>query len=503
MEDNLNNVTSPDESDPVLDAPVSLDDLDDDMDEAVEEDAAEASGEPADDTVGSDVPDEEPLADNTGDETVKTVSEKEPGELYIYDNIDDEPVDDRDLYRDFTAEMPRVKPAPPTRKSVSAATEKKSSHIEITDVSAAPELISKAREIHGGRAEHESKQPVRVNRIYVVNTVISMFTLCAVAAGIFTGYAYMKKLENELGINGRRISGQEETSSAVSGEEGEEKYVDAVSLIDEEERNEPEVPESEETVDIEKGKLLLYDSYVGYSWVPIISGVKPHSYIKENFHVDNDNRMEYVVNGDVSSYFGIDVSSYQGDIDWDAVRSDGVEFAILRIGVRGYGEEGNIKLDEKFFQNYDGARKAGLDLGVYFYSQAVTVDEAVGEAKFVLEQLGDRKLEYPIVFDWEPVDATNLEEEPRTADIMPGTLTLCAVAFCETIRDAGYEAMIYTNKKMAYIKYDMRKFADYPVWLALYSTDLTYYYDFDMWQYGFGRIDGIEGDVDLDIAMIR
>ena len=480
MEDNLNNAISPEEADPVLDAPVSLDDLEDDV--------TEEPGEADDDM----------MPDNEEDIV--------PEDMYTYDESDDEPVDDKDLYRDYTSELPRVRPSAPEQNVVSASSKSEDVHTAAENVQSSVKTSGmKAIAVYENTSDYQdTKQNVKINRIFVVNTVISMFTLCAVAAGIFTGYAYLKKLETNMGLNQHRISKLEDSANSSSVPEKEEdEYVDAMSRIEEEELTEPAVPESEDYVNIEKGKLLLYDSYVGYSWVPIIAGVKPHSYIKENFHVDNDYRMEYVVDGEVSSYFGIDVSSYQGDIDWDAVRSDGVEFAILRIGVRGYGEEGNIKIDDKFFQNYDGARKAGLDIGVYFYSQAISVEEAVEEAKFVLEQLGDRKLEYPIVFDWEPVDASTTDSPPRTEDIMPGTLTLCAVAFCETIRDAGYEAMIYTNKKMAYIKYDMRKFADYPVWLALYNTDLTYYYDFDMWQYGFGKVDGIEGDVDLDIAMIR
>ena len=403
----------------------------------------------------------------------ENTDEDDVTDIYVYDEADDEPVEDRDLYRDFKVQ--NVKPDTPA------------------SVCNAVPAASKAD------VEHQEPQ-IRVNKIYMINTVISMITLCAVAASVFTGYAYIKKLEQDLGLSKRRISDLEETR-AVTEEAPKDEFVDAVSLIDEEERNEPDVPG--ENIDIENGKLLLYDSYVGYSWFPVISGVKPHTYKKENFHVDNDYRMQYIVDGEVSSYFGIDVSSYQGDIDWDAVRSDGVEFAILRIGVRGYAEEGNIKIDEKFAENYEKAHKAGIDLGVYFYSQAISVEEAVEEAEFVLEKLEGRTLEYPVVFDWEPVDTTSAEITPRTEDVMPGTLTLSAVAFCETIRDAGYDAMIYTNKKMAYIKYDMRKLTDYPVWLALYNTDLTYYYDFDMWQYGFGKVDGIEGDVDLDISIIR
>jgi GH25 family lysozyme M1 (1,4-beta-N-acetylmuramidase) len=331
-----------------------------------------------------------------------------------------------------------------------------------------------------------------------------MITLCITAAAVFTGYAYIHNLEQELGLEKKRISDIEEKQTAQSAvqEPPTDEYVDAVSLIDMEELNEPETPESD-MVEIDKGKILTYDSYVGYSWVPVLAGVKTNQYDKTCFRRNSEDRMEYVVDGEVSSYFGIDVSSHQGDINWDAVRSDGVEFAVLRIGFRGYAPEGNIRVDEKFVQNYEGAHNAGIDLGVYFYSQAISVEEAVEEAEFLLEQLNGRTLEYPVVFDWEPVDTYDPEDVPRTEDVMPGTLTLAAAAFCEKIKDAGYDAMVYTNKKMAYIKYDLRLLENYPKWLALYNDDMTYYYDFDMWQYGFCKVDGIEGDVDADIAIIR
>ena len=329
-----------------------------------------------------------------------------------------------------------------------------------------------------------------------------MITLCLTAAAVFTGYVYIHNLEQQLGLERNRISDLEDKNT-VSAEPAADEYLDAISLIDEEELNEPATPASD-MVDIDRGKILTYDSYVGYSWFPVLSGVRTNPYDNSKFRKNSEGRMEYYdKNGELSSYFGIDVSSHQGDIDWDAVRSDGVEFAILRIGVRGYAEEGNIKLDDKFIQNYEGAHNAGIDVGVYFYSQAISVEEAIDEANFVLEQLDGRKLEYPVVFDWEPVDTYDPDVTPRTEDVMPGTLTLGAQAFCETVKDAGYEAMIYTNKKMAYIKYDLRLLENYPKWLALYTDEMTYYYDFDMWQYGFGNVDGVEGDVDLDIAIIR
>lgn len=442
-------------------------------------------------------------------------------DIYVYDAEDDEPVPDRDLYSDYTGERISV---PAFGKSEDIAKPEQSRQtVENSPeptVTAEPKPETKSarhseRPTPAYKSESEptyydksdddteepelsASQPIKVNRINTINIVISMITLCIVAAGVFTGFTHFKRLEQDLGDIENRISGLEKGSGSGMNEEA----VDAISIIGEEEREEASVPMTD-NIDIDRGKVLIYDSYVGYGWVPVLAGVRQNTYKSTDFTVDDRFRMTYKPNDEESSYFGIDVSSHQGDIDWDAVRSDGVEFAILRIGLRGYGEEGNIKLDEKFYENYEKAHKAGIDVGIYFYSQAISTDEAEEEAKFVLEKLDGRKLEYPIVFDWEPATVLDPNDVPRTEDVMPGTLTLSAISFCETIRDAGYDSMIYLGKKLAYLKYDLRQLGDYPVWLALYSTDMTYIYDFDIWQYGAGEVDGIEGDVDFNVAIIR
>lgn len=337
----------------------------------------------------------------------------------------------------------------------------------------------------------EPKQKTVSSVLVASNIIISAVTFCAVGIGIFSAMGRIGELEKKLE---EKILELDELSAS----EREEDYKEAVLITEETSEN-----YREELIETEKEKILLWDSVVGYSWTPVLSGLKQHNFAQENFSLNNRGHMEYVVDGDTASYFGIDVSSYQGDIDWNAAREDGVEFAILRVGYRGYGEEGKIRMDEKFIQNYDGANEAGIDVGVYFFSQATSVDEAIEEAKFVLDCLGDRRLEYPVVFDWETVVPLDENDTPRTEDVMPNTLTLSAIAFCETIQSEGYDAMIYTNKKQATIKYDMRQLANYPVWLALYDTELTYCYDFDIWQYGTGFIDGIEGEVDFNIGMIK
>ncbi len=328
----------------------------------------------------------------------------------------------------------------------------------------------------------------------VANIVIASFTLLAVSVGFITGGKYIDDMKSESEKMQKQIEALEAEKSSLQSD-----YIEAMNIIEESEPEAIPIPEGEEA---QSGKILLYDTDIGYMWAPVLSELPLHNYRKSGFSVDGRGRISYEEDGEEASYFGIDVSSYQGDINWQLAKEDGVEFAILRLGFRGYGEDGKLREDEKFLQNYTDAHNAGIDLGVYFFSQAVTPEEAEEEARFLLEILDGRTLEYPVVYDWETV-ATTEDDTPRTEDVMPQTLTLSAIAFCETIKNAGYDAMVYTNKKQAVMKYDMRQLSEYPVWLAYYDTELNYCYDFDIWQYGTGSVDGIEGEVDLNIAMIK
>lgn len=331
--------------------------------------------------------------------------------------------------------------------------------------------------------------------IGIANIAVAVLTLCAVAASFYFFTDDLRSFREETTELREKIHSLEEEKRLLESD-----YIEAMNIIEEAEPSDSVVPIG---IEAESGKILIYESSIGYAWIPVLSELPQHTYRKSNFFVDERGRMYYTDRGEDSSYFGIDVSSYQGDIDWQLVKEDGVEFAFLRIGYRGYGEEGRLCIDEKFLQNYEGAHDAGIDLGIYFFSQAVTTEEAAEEAAFLLEALDGRTLEYPIVYDWETVVTGDEDAPSRTEDVMPQTLTLSAISFCEAIEDAGYNAMIYTNKKQAVMKYDLRKLSAYPVWLAYYDTNLNYCYDFDVWQYGTGSVDGIEGEVDLNIAMIK
>ena len=198
---------------------------------------------------------------------------------------------------------------------------------------------------------------------------------------------------------------------------------------------------------------------------------------------------------DEKSAAGVDVSSHNGVIDWPSVKAAGADFALLRAGYRGY-TEGQLQADSQFSQNLSGARDAGLQLGVYFFSQAVTADEAEEEAQFVLSLLGGAMLEYPIFFDWE-----DMEQTARTDGMDSITLTACAKAFCETVEAAGYHAGIYFNQNFGYQEFDLSELKDYTFWLAEYADVPTFTYDFAVWQYSnTGTLDGIPEKVDLNLA---
>lgn len=193
---------------------------------------------------------------------------------------------------------------------------------------------------------------------------------------------------------------------------------------------------------------------------------------------------------------GVDVSSYQGQVDWQAVRDAGFTFAIIRVAGRGYGSTGNLYDDALAQQNYEGAKAAGMKVGAYFFSQAVSPEEAVEEAEYLLEKTKDWEMELPVVYDWEYISET-----ARTANVDPRTLTDCMLAFCKRIEEGGRDAMVYFNTEQSMIMFNIEEVTEYPFWLAMYSDWMTYPYKIHMWQYtNKGKVPGIQGNVDINLA---
>lgn len=200
----------------------------------------------------------------------------------------------------------------------------------------------------------------------------------------------------------------------------------------------------------------------------------------------------------ITSQVGIDVSAHQQEIDWQRVADSGVQFVILRVGYRGY-TEGTIQEDAYFTQNLEGAIDAGLDVGVYFFSQAIDEQEAREEARFVLDKISGYLLAFPVFFDWEKIGS---EARSDTMDL--ASLTIVTDTFCTEIRKAGYQAGLYFNQQLGYEELHLPSLQTYTFWLAEYNDTPSFAYHFDLWQYSAsGTVDGIEGDVDLNLAFFR
>ncbi len=219
-------------------------------------------------------------------------------------------------------------------------------------------------------------------------------------------------------------------------------------------------------------------------------------YDQESYYYTDDGRLHY----DDAAYTSVqvlDVSYAQKDINWDKVAKDGIDQVIIRLGYRGY-ESGLLNLDAYFEQNLKGAKEAGLDVGVYFFSQAVSVDEAREEAEFVLKQIKGEKIRGPVVFDMEPIKGAD-----RITYLTVAEKTAIADAFCDLIGKKGYEAMVYGNPQWLNGDLDLSLLTEHPVWLAHYTEYTEWPYWYSMWQYTCeGKVAGIKGDADLSVKII-
>lgn len=220
----------------------------------------------------------------------------------------------------------------------------------------------------------------------------------------------------------------------------------------------------------------------------------PNPYTRFDFQY---NRRNYLLLQNLESYPGIDVSAYQGDIDWQAVADSGIYFAFIRLGYRGYGS-GKLVEDSYAKQNLSGAYNAGIKVGAYFFSQALNRQEVDEEIEFMLEVLGEQYLEMPIILDWEIPTA-----DARTSGVMDArTLTDLQLYFCGIMKDKGYQPMVYFNWHQSENLYYLSDMEEYPFWLAYYRDRMTYPWHVEFWQYSDkGSVPGISGPVDMNVYM--
>lgn len=252
-----------------------------------------------------------------------------------------------------------------------------------------------------------------------------------------------------------------------------------------------------EPVDPHEGQVYIYDGF-DWVWMTPLPGVEANSLTADDFS-DRSGCPTYT-GSDYQVLRGIDVSEHQHEIDWAQVAASGVDYAYVRLGYRGY-TEGGLFEDPYFRANVEGALANGLQVSVYFFSQAISVQEAIEEAEYVLARIRDYNITLPVVYDWEKI---NGETAARTDNLDFSILNDCAVAFCDTVKNAGYEPAIYFNRHLGYYGYDLSRMTDYDFWFALPESSFpNFYYAVDMWQYSFTeQVPGIAEPTDMNLMFI-
>ena len=262
-------------------------------------------------------------------------------------------------------------------------------------------------------------------------------------------------------------------------------------------------PAQQPEPDPHEGQVYINDGFdmvwlTPYADIPA-SGLTPDQFRRDtNDDGSAGERVRYL-GTEYATRWGVDVSNHQGTIDWAALKRQGITFAYLRVGLRGYGDAGTLYPDRSFASYYDGAKAAGIDVGVYMFSQAATPVEAAQEALYTLQLLDGRSLDLPVYYDWEPVQ----QEDSRTLHNSRFMLTVQAKAFCSLIEKGGYDAGIYMNRQQGYYRYDLSLLSDYALWIADPGDYPDFYYRFDVWQYSHeAHLDGIGEIVDLNVEFV-
>lgn len=340
-----------------------------------------------------------------------------------------------------------------------------------------------------------TRKPIRKSTLMLMISIMTVTLVFLVAILIVTVSYFLNKKSESTGIvlaTGESVYSEEELNEMLR--DCEEKAVEEVrSFI------RTAMQEGRSTISILKElfpELSVYTASGKYHFHEINKNLALNPYVNVNFQVDENGFVEYN-DGIMTSKKGIDVSSFQGKIDWKKVKNDGVEYALIRVGYRGYGEAGKLVTDERFEENIKGAISNGVDVGVYFFSQAISEEEAMEEANYVLDEIEGYDLAYPVIIDIENLNRS----DARTAGLTQEQWTKNAIAFCETIKAAGYTPMIYGNIEAFLYMLDINQLEAYDKWFAQYDTSVYFPYDFEIWQYSeSGYVDGISEKVDLNVG---
>lgn len=282
-------------------------------------------------------------------------------------------------------------------------------------------------------------------------------------------------------------------------------YAEKAKRVEEEEKERQELSKKEEQEQAKNdpatdGRHTQVTNRDGTEeWVMLNPYLKKNTYDFTNLE-EKAGLRRYMENGKKISYVGVDLSKQNGDVNFNSMKAAGVDYVMIRLGGRGYST-GQISLDENFKKNIEGAAAAGLDIGVYFYSQAISQEEALQEVNFVIQNLEPYRasVKYPIAFDMEFVANDTARIDSLTKD----EKTNIATSFLESVKAAGYVPMLYGDKEWLLKEIDLARLQSYDVWLVQEQELPDYPYQFTMWQYSTeGVVNGVTGDANLNISFV-
>lgn len=290
----------------------------------------------------------------------------------------------------------------------------------------------------------------------------------------------------------------EEETDAAEPATSKNPYTEKAEREKEEERQKEEEAQNDPATD---GKHTLITNRDGSEeWVLISPYLTKNTFDFTKME-DKAGLKRYMENGRKTSYVGVDISKHTGKVYFPSLKAAGVDYVMIRLGSRGYST-GQITLDENFKENIEGAIEAQLDVGIYFYSQAISQDEAVQEANFVVQNLEPYRahVKYPVAFNMGFVS----NDKSRIEGLGREDKTAVTVSFLDAVRAAGYVPMVYGDKEWLLKEVDLTKLQDYDVWLSQEEEIPDYPYRYAMWQYNTdGVLNGIDGGADLNICFVN
>lgn len=358
------------------------------------------------------------------------------------------------------------------------------------------------------RKERKSN-PNHLRTVYLINVIFLCLLTLAVLAGAVILFLRYRETRKELSLIHQEMTATTEHAKTLYTDQEVERLVQNASQESSEEARRKLLQEMQSSLETGKSVLttlrtLYPDNFVvsaddQYYFYPILKNVRTNPFDSADFAPGDDGRMAYRGdNGDVKTRFGIDISSATGTIDWEAAAEDGVQFAMIRVG--GRDQDGTLFLDDRFLTNVTEAQKAGIRTGVYMRLNCITDEEAEADAAFLLDTLHD--LAQPVDG---PVAAviTAPSRDSRAYGQSRAAWTSHAKTFLDTLNKGSQKGMLYSNAAGYAMMLDLGQFEDTDKWIADRSGSLYFPYRFTCWQYGAGKVKGIDGKVNCDLLVLQ